>query len=110
VRVHVRMCVCVRVHVRMCVCVCVCVCVRVCVCTAAQHFVLLTDHKPPGRRWVSKEQYVRYFMMCLDMLYDGEDDSTPEIKRASIEVCWAHRRRGRGRGGVGRGGSWLVAG
>jgi hypothetical protein len=40
-----------------------------------------------GRRWVTKEQYVRYFMLCYDLLYEGDDEeSSVEVRRASLEV------------------------
>ena len=50
-----------------------------------QHYVFLTQDKPPGRRWVSKEQFIRYFLLCYDILYE-EVDLTLAQRRAALEV------------------------
>ena len=58
-----------------------------CVCSDScqQHFVFLTHDKPAGRRWVSKEQYIRYFLLCYDILYE-EVNLTLAERRAALEV------------------------
>jgi hypothetical protein len=50
-----------------------------------QNFELLTSHKAAGRRWVTKEQYIRYFMMCYSILLPGNDMTELE-QRDSLEV------------------------
>jgi hypothetical protein len=50
-----------------------------------QMFVLLTAHKPAGRRWVTKEQYIRFFMMCTRVLAP-DWDMTPEEQREALEA------------------------
>jgi alpha-D-ribose 1-methylphosphonate 5-triphosphate diphosphatase PhnM len=53
-------------------------------CTA-QQFVILTGHKPVGRRWVTKEQYIRYFMIAYSVVCPDMDMS-PSEQRAALEV------------------------
>jgi hypothetical protein len=50
-----------------------------------QCFDVLTKHKPKGRRWVTKEQYVRYFIMCYNLLYPDNGMSEKEQRKA-LEV------------------------
>ena len=50
-----------------------------------QVFDVLTKHKPKGRRWVTKEQYIRYFMMCYAVLYPDNGMSESE-QRESLQV------------------------
>jgi hypothetical protein len=50
-----------------------------------RHFVVLTQHKPPSRRWVSKDQYVLYFTLCAKLLSDDESRSDDEL-RELLEV------------------------
>ena len=50
-----------------------------------QQFAVLTDHKPVGRRWVTKEQYIRFFMMCYKML-NPQSDMTLQEQREALEV------------------------
>ena len=50
-----------------------------------QQFAVLTDHKPVGRRWVTKEQYIRFFMMCYKML-NPRSDMTLQEQREALEV------------------------
>jgi hypothetical protein len=45
----------------------------------------LTKHKKKGRRWVTKEQYIRYFMMCYNMLFP-ENGMTEAEQRESLAV------------------------
>ena len=54
-------------------------------CAHHQHFTTLTDHKPVGRRSVTKEQYIRYFSLCLRVLDPG-NESTDEELRQELEV------------------------
>ena len=65
--------------------------VRTCVRSHVQQFTALTKHKPEGRRWVTKEQYIRYFSLCYDVLYPGHGLSLDE-RRVSLTVrgvaCW----------------------
>ena len=56
-----------------------------CFMSLVQHYVFLTQDKPPGRRWVSKEQFIRYFLLCYDILYE-EVDLTLAQRRAALEV------------------------
>jgi hypothetical protein len=51
-----------------------------------QMFQCLTCHKQAGRRWVSKEQYIRFFMMCTRTLMP-DSDLTLEEQREGLEVC-----------------------
>lgn len=50
-----------------------------------QHFDLLTKHKSKGRRWVTKEQYIRYFMMSYSLLYP-DSGMTEAEKREALDV------------------------
>lgn len=52
-----------------------------------QNFDFLTKHKKKGRRWVTKEQYIRYFMMCYNMLFPDNGMSEGE-QRESLAVRW----------------------
>ncbi len=45
-------------------------------------FTILTDHKPAGRRWVTKEQYIRFFMMCYSLLNPRSDMSEADQREA----------------------------
>ena len=50
-----------------------------------QHFDALTKHKAKGRRWVTKEQYIRFFMLSYSVLYPDSGMSEEE-QRAALEV------------------------
>ena len=59
--------------------------VRVLFLLLLQQFTVLTASKPDGRRWVTKEQYIRYFCMCYDVLYPGHG-LTMDQRRAAVGV------------------------
>lgn len=61
-------------------------CVRVAV--APQHFDLLTGHKPPGRRWVTQDQYIRYFLMAYSVL-NSDGEATEAELREQLMKEWA---------------------
>ncbi len=44
---------------------------RPCCRCCPQQFAALTAHKPVGRRWVTREQYIRYFIMASELLDPG---------------------------------------
>ena len=50
-----------------------------------QHFQVLTGHKDAGRQWVTREQYIRFFIACYEVLYP-DNEMTEAEKRASLEV------------------------
>ena len=47
---------------------------------ARQQFNVMTSHKPFGRHWVTKEQYIRYFMMCARHLDPSSGASDRELR------------------------------
>ena len=51
-----------------------------------QMFHQLTGQKPLGKRWVTKEQYIRFFVMCTRVL-QPDIDMTLEEQREALEVC-----------------------
>ena len=59
--------------------------------TFMQQFEALTANKPPGRQWVSRAQYVRYFSLAA-ALVDPDNDARNETDLAALlEVV--HRPR-----------------
>ncbi len=52
-----------------------------------QHFDTLTAHKPVGKKNVTKEQYMRYFVLCYGILYPESGMSVDE-QRAALAVSW----------------------
>jgi hypothetical protein len=52
---------------------------------SVQHYLFLTKDKPPGRRWLTKEQYIQYFLLCYDVLYEDVELTVKE-RRAALEV------------------------
>ena len=59
-----------------------------------QVFSCLTGHKTHGRRWVTREQYLRFFCMCYRLLMP--DSSLSEAaQRVALEVRMHLRARAR---------------
>lgn len=50
-----------------------------------QHFTALTAHKAPGSKFVSKDQYLRYFLLAYRTLYPDSGMSVEEQCKA-LEV------------------------
>jgi hypothetical protein len=50
-----------------------------------QQFNVITEHKPAGRKWVTKEQYIRFFLLCYSVLYP-DNDMTEAEKREALGV------------------------
>jgi hypothetical protein len=47
----------------------------------------MTEHKPSGRRWVTREQYIRYFMLCYSVLYP-DSGMTEAQQRCALGQEW----------------------
>ena len=56
-------------------------------CVALQLFVVLVAHKPEGRRWVSKEQYIGFFMLAHSVLCPDSGMSEHE-QRCQLQVTF----------------------
>ena len=51
-----------------------------------QHFKVLTDGKPAGRRWVTREQYIRYADVC-----DQTTEGVAPVPCRADAVVWRDR-------------------
>jgi hypothetical protein len=60
-----------------------------------QHFLVLTEHKPEGRRWVTKEQYLRYFLLCGELLNPAQARPADQAtQRRALSQEWEKDRCG----------------
>ena len=53
----------------------------------------MTAHKPEGRRWVTKEQYIRYFILCYKML-NPDSGMSERAQRKCLQQEWENDARG----------------
>ena len=53
-----------------------------------QQYHAMTSHKPFGRRWLTREQYIRYFLLCASIL--DPDSDVPESERRQQLAVWWH--------------------
>lgn len=61
-------------------------------CRRLQQFKTLTRHKKKGQRWITKEQYIRYFTLASHVLNpdcertDAETRDSLTVRHADIDV------------------------